>query len=190
MKKAGILLGFVPLIVYGVLAGGSASSAILALAAATIVTVLTGWHDLQKHLILSWTNLVLFGSTFVAVGILGMDWIIPYMGVLIYAILAAVTFGSIFVGRPFTLQYAREMVDKSIWDNPRFIRVNILMTSAWGVVFMVNLGLSAIILLSIGPLRGVFQVVTYAVLVAGIIFTLWYPVHIRKKYTPQIPDSN
>jgi uncharacterized membrane protein len=140
-------------------------------------------------MILSWTNLVLFGSTLLAVGILSMDWIIQYMGVLIYAALASVTFGSILVGRPFTLQYAREMVDESLWDNPRFIRVNILMTSVWGVVFLVNLGLSAIVLLSIGPIRGGIQVVTYFVLVAGIIFTIWYPVHIRKKYPPHMPDS-
>jgi hypothetical protein len=42
MKKGGMLLGFLPLIIYGVLAGNSVSSVTIALAAATISTVIIG----------------------------------------------------------------------------------------------------------------------------------------------------
>ena len=76
MKKAGILLGFVPLIVYGVLAGSSAAGVVTALGAATIVTVITGFSDLRKGRILGWATLLLFGTLLTAVGVLGMTGII------------------------------------------------------------------------------------------------------------------
>ena len=33
-----------------------------------------------------------------------------------------------------------------------------------------------------GTIRGNVQVTTYIVLVCGIIFTIWYPKHLKKKY--------
>lgn len=183
MKKIGILLGFLPLVVYGILAGIFVSSVIIALAAATAVTLIFGWADLKKRMILTWANLVLFGGVFVAVGILGMTRIIPYMDVLIYTTLTIVTSASLLAGKPFTLQYARETVDKALWENPGFIRVNILITSVWVGVFLLNLGLTAIVLLNPGFIGRIAQLLTYAVLMAGIIFTLWYPDYVRKKYT-------
>jgi hypothetical protein len=182
-EKAGLLLGFVPLIVYGILAGSSASSVVTALGAAMVVTVITGIFDLRKGMILSWATLVLFGSLFIAVGILGMAWILPGMGMLIYAALALVTFGSILAKTPFTLQYAREMVDRALWENPVFIRVNILMTGVWGGVFAINLILSYLTFLSPQTLGWITSPLTYLVLIAGIVFTLSYPRHLLKKHS-------
>lgn len=182
-KKAGILLGFLPLIVYGILAGSSSSSVITALAAATIVTVIFGFPDLRKGMLLTWINLVLFGSLLVAVGVLGMTGILPFAGILIYAVLAAVAFGSILAGKPFTQQYAREMVDRTVWENPVFIRVNVLMTGVWGGVFVINLLLNYLVLAAPGLGRAA-SLLTYVVLIAGIVFTIWYPKHLRKKQPP------
>ena len=181
MKKAGILLGFVPLIVYGVLAGSSVSSVIIALGAATVVTVITGFSDLRKGIILTWATLVLFGSLLIAVGVMGMTGILPFMGMLIYVALAAVTFGSMLVKLPFTRQYAKEMVDRSLWENPVFIRVNVLMTGVWGGIFVINLALSYLMFAFPHSLGWIISPLSYLVLIAGILFTIWYPDHIRKK---------
>jgi hypothetical protein len=97
-----------------------------------VMTVFTGIFDLIKGIILSWAPLVLPGSFFIAVGVLGMTWILPGMGMLMYAVLSLVTFGSVLAKTPFTLQYARKMVDRVLWENPVFIRVNVLMTGFWG----------------------------------------------------------
>jgi hypothetical protein len=183
MKNAGILLGFVPLIVYGFLAGSSVSSVVVALGVATIVTVITGFSDLRKGRILTWATLVLFGSLLIAVGILGMTGILPVMGMLIYAALAAVTFGSILANIPFTLQYAREMVDRTLWENPVFIRVNVLMTGVWGGIFVINLVLSYLTFVAPHSLEWITSPLTYLVLIAGIIFTVWYPGQVQKKHS-------
>ena len=163
-EKAGILLGFIPLIVYGILAGDSASSVVTALGAATMVTIAAGLPDLRKGMILTWASLALFGGAFITAGVLDLTGIIPWMGIVIYAVLAAVAFGSMLVKIPFTLQYARGMVDRSLWEKPGFIQVNFLMTGVWGCVFGINLCL-----------------LTYLVLIAGIVFTIWYPGYVKKK---------
>ena len=119
-----------------------------------IVTVITGFSDLRKGRILAWATLLLFGTLLIAVGVLGMTGILPVMGMLIYAALAAVTFGSILAKIPFTLQYARDMVDRALWENPVFIRVNVLMTGVWGGIFAINFTLSYLAFASPRTLSG------------------------------------
>ena len=180
-EKTGIISGFVPLIVYGILAGSSVPSVVFALGTALVATILTGFSELRKGRILTWATLLLFGTLLIAVGILGMTGILPVMGILIYAALAAVTFGSILADLPFTLQYAREMVDRSLWENPVFIRVNVLMTGVWGGIFLINASLSYLTFAFPLPAGKITSPLTYLVLIAGIIFTIWYPRHVRKK---------
>jgi len=182
-EKIGLLLGFVPRIVYGLLAGKTVQSVIFALGAATAVTLIAGYSDLRKGMILTWATFVLFGGGFVAVAIVGVTEIIPWMGVVVYAVLAAVTFGSMAVGLPFTLQYARAMVDRSLWEKPGFIRVNQIMTGVWGAAFAINLLLSYFVLTVPGFPGGMATLLTYGVLAAGIVFTLWYPGHVRRRYS-------
>jgi hypothetical protein len=178
MKRSGVLLGFIPLVVYGILVG--VSSITIALAVAIAMSIIVGWTDLRKGMMMAWANVVMFGSALIAIGVLGIVWITPYMGILIYATLAAFTFGSILIGIPFTLQYARGMVDRTLWEKPRFIRVNVMITGIWGGVFLINLGLSSIAFITPGFIGRIAQVSTYIVLAAGALFTIWYPEHVRK----------
>ena len=99
------------------------------------------------------------------------------MGVLIYASLATVTFGSIFACIPFTLQYAREMGD------PVFIQVNNRMTGVWGGIFVINLVLDYLTLVTPERFGRIAPPLTYVVIGAGIIFTLLYPGYVRRTYS-------
>ena len=186
-SRAGILLGFVPLIVYGILAGASVQSRVLALGAATLITVVAGFGDLKKGRILSWASLLLFGGLLVATVGLAQTGILIWSGILINGVLAAVTFGSILAGVPFTMQYAREMVDPSHHNNPVFLRVNTLMTGVWGCVFAVNALLDYLALNIPGPVGQTAILITYGTLATGIVFTLWYPGHMREKYAHTSP---
>jgi tryptophan-rich sensory protein len=89
------------------------------------------------------------------------------MGMLMYAALALVTFGSILAKTPFTLQYAREMVDYKLWENPVFIRVNVLMTGVWGRIFVINLILSYLTFASPQAVGGIASPLTYFFLLPG-----------------------
>ncbi len=187
--KAGVLLGFAPLIAYGVLAGIPGVGVTIALVAATVITVLTGFSDLKKGMILTWASFVLFTGLLIAAVVSGNGGILMYTGLLINGTLAVVAIGSIVAGAPFTLPYAREMVDRAVWESPVFIRTNVRITGAWGGVFLINLGLNAITFARPGPAGNIAQVLTYIVLAAGIIFTIRYPEQVRKKYgRPPVQD--
>jgi len=101
-----------------------------------------------------------------------------------------VTFASIAVGSPFTLQYARSMVDPGVQAHPQFYRVNVLMTGVWGGVFTVNLLLDGVALALPGSPARVLQYLTYVVLIAGIAFTVWFPGRMRERFLPKVPADN
>ncbi|HEV8439117.1 MAG TPA: hypothetical protein VGT40_13565 [Methylomirabilota bacterium] len=52
------------------------------------------------------------------------------------AALALIAFASLLV-MPFTEQYAREAVPPAFWEAPLFRRANVVLTTAWGFVFLI-----------------------------------------------------
>lgn len=63
-----------------------------------------------------------------------------YTGALSMAWLAAVAWTTIVVKRPFTLGTARRRTPREIWRNPVFLRVNVVLSTAWAVGFTVTAG--------------------------------------------------
>lgn len=53
------------------------------------------------------------------------------------ATLALITLVSILIGKPFTLQYARESVAREYWESKPFILANYRITWAWFTAFLV-----------------------------------------------------
>jgi sterol desaturase/sphingolipid hydroxylase (fatty acid hydroxylase superfamily) len=43
---------------------------------------------------------------------------------------------SIVIGRPFTIQYAKESVAPELWSSPAFIRKNYVISTAWAAAFL------------------------------------------------------
>jgi hypothetical protein len=62
-------------------------------------------------------------------------------GYLASVLLAGMAFGSLLVGSPFTLPYAKEMTPVERWGNPHFLWVNQLLTGLWGCAFLACAGL-------------------------------------------------
>jgi hypothetical protein len=53
---------------------------------------------------------------------------------------------SLAVGKPFTLQYAREKVSTELWDRPEFRKINYVISSVWAFAFAVMVLAEATIL--------------------------------------------
>ena len=107
-------------------------------------------------------------------------WFIMHLGILASTTLAAVTWGSVLLGVPFTLQFAKQNVDKSIWHLPEFIRSSNIITSFWGIVFTYNLLVN--ILAHHFQWRSLYiEINLYATIVIGITITLIYVHHAKKK---------
>jgi hypothetical protein len=82
---------------------------------------------------------------------------------------------SMLIGKPFTLQYAREQVGRDLWATPAFVRTNYVITAAWAVAFvvMVIADLVLIYMPDLPPRFGIIATVT--AIVGAVKFTGWYP---------------
>jgi hypothetical protein len=104
------------------------------------------------------------------------DW----TGALSTGWLAATAWATLAVKRPFTLGIARRQVPAEIWDNPVFLRINVVITSAWAVAFTVTSGILATV-----SAAGLGQAVSIPVQVAGFVlpalFTARYPDRVRAR---------
>ena len=87
---------------------------------------------------------------------------------------------SMAVGRPFTLQYAREQVTPEFWNRPEFIRANYIITAIWALAFLVTViaELALLYVPSLPPLVGIVAIVL--ALVGAVKFTGWYPERVRR----------
>ncbi len=81
---------------------------------------------------------------------------------------------SMAIRQPFTLQYAREEVEKELWDKPEFVRVNYVITGVWAAAFAVMVMADIVMLYMPGAMRvGVWA--TIIALFAAVKFTAWHP---------------
>jgi hypothetical protein len=87
---------------------------------------------------------------------------------------------SMAVGRPFTLQYAKEQVDPEMWNTHAFKHTNYVISAAWAVAFVVMiLAEFAILQMPNLPQRLGVLVIVFA-LVGAVKFTSWYPGKVSK----------
>ena len=75
---------------------------------------------------------------------LGSSFLKTYGPIANSLVLAGMAFGTLAMKNPFTYQYAKEDWDKSYWSDPAFIRINEIITSAWGWIFTINAALGAL----------------------------------------------
>jgi hypothetical protein len=109
----------------------------LGLVVALVLTIGMGVARLHRGIIL-WVGLLFFTYATVAVLVFGDMWTVRHMGVLANGALAAGSWVTIVVGKPFSLDYARAHTDPALWNEPSFIRTNVIITATWAVTFTVN----------------------------------------------------
>ena len=105
-----------------------------------------------------------------------------------------VSLGSIVMRAPFTLQYAREVVDAETAKLPGFLRANYIITWAWtGAALLMMVGNIALIYVPGLPLWSSL-LIAFAARNSAVYFTKWYPEYRRVKYgTPPagaLPGTN
>jgi hypothetical protein len=94
----------------------------------------------------------------------------------------AIALASIAIRFPFTLQYAREVVDAETMKMPGFMRANYIITWAWtgALVLMLIANLLMIYMPSLPLWVGLG--IGFAVRNCAVYFTKWYPAYRRTKY--------
>ena len=76
-----------------------------------------GVTRLHRGVIL-WAGLIFFASATIAVALFNDLWTARHMGVVANFALAAGSWLTIALGKPFTLDYARQHTDPSLWKSP------------------------------------------------------------------------
>lgn len=191
MKNLGVLLGFIPWIVFDLAserfaANGVGWAALIAVAL-TLASVLA---NARKHgpKILNLGTLVLFGAIAVVgfIGDAGTDrwlyfWGVPLVGVVLgLYVLATVPV------MPFTAEYARQGTPRQYWGSPTFVRINRVLSTAWGVAILV-MGLMSVAVTALGDNTRVLQDDQFVDLALNWILPIaiiWFMV----KFTATYPD--
>ncbi len=176
-----ILLGFLPWIIFGVIAGPSRWRLHAAIIIALILVPVMGYRQLAKGFILTWGSLLFFGTNLIMVVLLRNLWVINNLDILSHGTLAAIAWVSIFLGRPFVLQYARETVPPERQASPLFYRTCRTLSLIWGVVFLIATGMSVVKTWGWWAEGMGFQAVSLGLMGLGLGLNHWYPQYVRRK---------
>ncbi|MFE9927898.1 hypothetical protein [Streptomyces sp. NPDC005533] len=183
------IVGMAPWILFSLLVGPGRFeiSVGIALAAAVALVVLSRVVNRGS----SWKLLevadVVFFAAMAVVGALASEgtlrWLETYAGEVANITLAVIAFGSMAVRMPFTLQYAREQVDPSLWHTPGFVRTNYVITAAWGLAFLVAAVAGAYGDLVLHNPNNIWTgwIIQILAIVAALRFTVWYPDVVRAR---------
>ncbi|WP_405063661.1 hypothetical protein OG474_18985 [Kribbella sp. NBC_01505] len=102
----------------------------------------------------------------------------PYTAALSSATLALIAGVSLAVRKPFTLGIAKQTTPREVWDQPLFVRINVIITAAWTASFAVGAVVLATLAHSGSTTRSIVQIAAFVV---PMVFTVRYVAHIRAK---------
>jgi hypothetical protein len=176
-----ILLGFLPWIVFGAISGPSLFRLKAAIIAALALVLVMGYKQLAKGFILTWGSLLFFGFNLVMVVLFGNLWVIKNLDILTNGTLAAIACLSIFLSKPFVLQYARETVPPERQASPVFYRICWTLSLIWMVVFLIATGMS--VAKTYGWWEGGmgYQAVSLGLIGSGLWLNHWYPQYVHRR---------
>jgi hypothetical protein len=179
----GILLAFAPFVAFAILdrllgsTGGLAAGALVSLILIARDALTRG----RTPKILEIGTALLFCALLLYAIVLRPAWSVVGVRLCVDSGLLAIVLASIALGRPFTLQYARERVAPELQASPVFLRTNYVITGVWALAFAVMVAAEATLLLAPAAPHRLAVVVIVVALVAAIKFTDWYPEHVRRR---------
>jgi hypothetical protein len=171
----GILLGFVPFIVFALLSGISISLALwLAFAAAFAIGIRDFLHAKIIRL-LDLICLMLFAMLALYVGFIQPS--LPVQAIRMIADIVLLLLALISMARrtPFTGQYVRDEVPEHLWDTPEFVRMTYILSAVWAAAFLVMAVADGLATFQQYLSFSLDVAIGLVALAAAVVFTLRYP---------------
>jgi hypothetical protein len=175
-----ILFGFAPYVAFFVLM--HAGSVVLGLWAAFAVALgVAGrsWVRTRSSKVLEIGNVALFAALALFTMATAWPWTLMAVRLTVDAGLLAIVLISLAIGRPFTVQYARETVPQQYWDTPLFLSTNRTITWIWAAAFAAMVASHAAAVALPGIPARLDVAVTVLALVGAYKFSTWYPERAR-----------
>jgi len=179
------LVGLSPWIVFALVSGPGRLELACVLALALALTIVAVGRLRGGSLkLLELSDLSFFGCLAVVVALASggtQDWLETWSGEIANVALVVIAAGSIAVRTPFTIQYARERVDPSVWNTPRFQRVNYAISGAWALAFAVQAASGAFGDAVLNDSNNLWTgwIIQIFALILAVQFTVWYPKRTR-----------
>jgi hypothetical protein len=138
------------------------------------------WRGLAVK-ILEVGSLVLFGLLSAYSVLAAPRWTVATVRVAVDGGLLAIVLVSLAIGRPFTLQYARERVPEAFWGLPVFHATNRIISAVWGVAFAVLVAADAAAESVPAVPLWLDVVASVAAFLGAVWFTRWYPARVERR---------
>jgi hypothetical protein len=168
------------------------SSAVVSLlASAAICLAVIGFDLLRGRSIklLGAGSVILFGALGGYITLLDPGLSSSAVKLAVDAGVLAISLLSLAIRRPFTLQYAREVVDPETAKLPGFMTANYIITWAWTAAFVLMMVANVLMIYVPGlPLWSGLAIV-FAARNSAVYFTKWYPQYRRAKYGTPAPHN-
>jgi len=174
----GILLGFVPFIVFALLSGISISLALwLAFAAAFAIGIRDFLHAKMIRL-LDITCLMLFAMLALYTGFIQPS--LPVQAVRMIADIVLLLLALVSMARkiPFLEQYLRDEMPERLWDTPTFMRACYVLSGVWATAFLVMGVADGLTTFEHRLSFSLDVAIGLVALAAAVVFTARYPSHI------------
>lgn len=175
-------VGFVPWIIYWVVADGPSTwmfGAVCAVVAALIMGMSAGLGGLR---LLDVVTVVFFAGVTIAGLVLGAqdrDWMDTYATTLSSGVLAVMALASLAF-EPFTAQYAPVGAVRKDWEEAAFRRTNQVLTLMWALVFALIAVLGFLAATSPSTVHLTKAVIPVVVIVGAVGMTQAYPSRARQ----------
>ena len=133
---------------------------------------------------------VLFAALGCYITLVDSSWGSSAVKLTIDAGMLAISLLSLAIRRPFTLQYAREMVDAETARLPGFMKANYIITGAWTAAFLLMLMANVLMIYLPGLPFWSGIAIAFAARNTALYFTKWYPEYRRAKFVTSATSTN
>jgi hypothetical protein len=178
----GILLGFLPFIAAAVLnplLGPAIGLTVAAVLAA--IQILRNRRAGLETGILDVGSLLLFAGLAAVFALTGGAVSTFAIRLTIDAGLLVIVLASMAARRPFTLPYARRVVPEHLWHDPRFLKINQIITGAWAIAFLLTALADAAVVFVPGFPAWLGLAIMAAALAAAIVFSRRFPAWLQAR---------
>lgn len=171
-ELGGLVLGFLPWLLFLFLSGKTLASLERATLISLVSCLILGFRELKQGFILQWGTLLFFSMCVVTINLFHIMWVAMYMDLLSNSALAFVMWLTLLLGKPFVLQYARRDLPKEQWNDPGFIQGCRLMTIVWASLMSLSVVLSIVRRTSLFNWPGwVYFGLSLVIIITGLIYT-------------------
>lgn len=160
------------------------SSAVVSLFVSAAICLMVVAHDAiagRSIKMLGAGSAILFAALGCYIALADAGWSSSEVKLAVDAGMLTISLLSLAIRRPFTLQYAREMVDSETAQLPGFVKVNYIITSAWSLAFVLMVMANVLLIYLPGLPLWSGLAIAFAARNSALYFTKWYPEYRRIK---------